>query len=491
MQIKRMLRPLSSDFCLTIFAPTSAFHAFGHQSSSDFPSDFFEGDPKPTRRNTEQPWEKGRSWSGISRVMLSCLAIVSMFSLSAQTPRKDSGANGLIPMKALNIGDKIPQSLWDTPLHVVNHPTGQNTIKLSEYRNKKLIILDFWAVWCASCVESLGKIQHKLNYNQSDIAFIPVTSNADSVVTKFQHSNKVAGEWQFPLVVGDKLLKQLFQHSSISHFVWLSNDGTVLAFTSSEYITDSQLQKGLEGDFADVKMKIDQIDFNVNQPLLVAELADSKGQYTGFRTFLTGVVPTSGLQSLDSLGLTRRYFVNTTLRSLCMDAMTGIKGVKLAKKKIVYDVEDQNIYFNKMQGNADVWNQKHGLCYEAILPGMIKPSGFRATLKEDLQRHFNIKLTIEERPISVIVLSPGVVKSATPTDESIELKSLIYSLNLTDNVIPYVICPVDMESVKVPQRLKEYTSPKQFIEMMAKYGVKAQQCEQYQQVLVITERRGA
>ena len=59
----------SSDFFLTNFAPTSAFHAVGHQSPSNFPLIFPEGDPKPTRINSEQRWEKGRSWSGVGRIL--------------------------------------------------------------------------------------------------------------------------------------------------------------------------------------------------------------------------------------------------------------------------------------------------------------------------------------------------------------------------------------------------------------------------------------
>jgi len=423
---------------------------------------------------------------------LALLALmVSMFSLSAQTPRKDSGADGRSPVKALNIGDKIPQSLWDTWLEVVNHPTGQKTIKLSEYRDKKLIILDFWATWCASCVESLGKIQYNLKYDQSKIAFIPVTFQSDAVVSKFQQGNNNAQQWQFPLVVGDELLKQLFPHATISHFVWIDADGIIKAFTSSEYITDKQLQKGLNNDFAQVKMKIDQIDFDPKQPLLIPELADLKARYTGFCGFLSGVAPTSGLQDLDSLRLKRRYFVNTTLRSLCMDAMSDIQGVQLAKKKIVYEVIDQNRYFNKEQVNADVYNQQYGLCYEAVLPVESTTAAFRETLRNDLWQHFKIKLAIEERPVSVIALYGNNRKSHVSKGETIALKTLVDKLNVRDNDIPYLICPSDLQNLHVPSNLKDCTSAKLLIERLAQSGIKADQRKENLAVLVISERRGA
>gem|GEM_PF-6697943 len=67
-----MLRPLFSDFCLTNFSPTSTFYTVGLEFSSAVPLIFSEGDPKPTRRNTEQWWEKGRSWLGIRQKMIDC-----------------------------------------------------------------------------------------------------------------------------------------------------------------------------------------------------------------------------------------------------------------------------------------------------------------------------------------------------------------------------------------------------------------------------------
>ena len=459
--------------------------------STAVPSDFIEADSKSAQRNTVHHSKKGKSWFAFGRVTLSCVAVVSMFSLSAQTPRKDSGVDGLSEIKALNIGDKIPQSLWDTPLEVVNHPIGQKTIKLSEYRNKKLIILDFWATWCASCVESLGKIQHKLKYDQSKIAFIPVTFQSEAVISKFQQGNNIAHQWQFPLVVGDKRLKQLFPHETISHFVWIDADGTIKAFTSSEYITDTQLQKGLSNDFAQVKMKIDRIAFDPKQPLLVSGLADLKARYTGFCELLAGVAPTSGMQNLDTLGLKRRYFVNTTLRTLCMDAMSDIQGIQLAKKKIVYEVIDRNRYFNKDQVNADVYNQQYGLCYEAVLPAEATKAAFRETLKNDLWQHFMIRLTIEERPVPVIALYGNSHKSHVSMGETIALKTLVDKLNVRDNDIPYLICPADLQNLSVPSNLKDCTSAKLLIERLAQSGIKADERKENLAVLVISERRGA
>src|SRR5690606_15035157 len=70
--------------------------------------------------------------------------------------RQDVGTAEVV--RPLQIGDTIPEELWNMPLQVVNHPEGKDTITLNDYRDKKLIILDFWATWCAPCIRSMKEL---------------------------------------------------------------------------------------------------------------------------------------------------------------------------------------------------------------------------------------------------------------------------------------------------------------------------------------------
>ncbi|MDF2515289.1 MAG: hypothetical protein K0R59_585 [Sphingobacterium sp.] len=238
MQIKQMLRPLSSDFCLTIFAPTSAFHAFGHQSSSDFPSDFFEGDPKPTRRNTEQPWEKGRSWSGISRVMLSCLAIVSMFSLSAQTPRKDSGADGLPNVTPIGVDYYVPDDFWDQQLTIYSNGK-TSVVSMVEFRGKPLI-LDFWSISCASCISKFPKLDMLQQEFQGNFNLLLVNHEGKDVIHGMR--NDFLRDHKLPTVYGDKYLNALFPHRGVPYYVWITPIGRVAAITSAEFVDHGRVK---------------------------------------------------------------------------------------------------------------------------------------------------------------------------------------------------------------------------------------------------------
>jgi len=238
--IGQILSGFASDFRLTNFAPTSAFHAVDLEFSSAFPSDLFEGDPKHTRINTEQRWEKGRSWSSIVHVMLCCIAVVSMSSLSAQTSRKDSGAMGLKPLK---IGDTIPEALWKMPLTVINHHDGKETISLSDYKNKKLLILDFWASYCSPCIGSITKISSILkNENLADkIVLLPALVHDTP-----ERGGRFLADWNSSMWSIDDSnfqLKSLFSNYISGFGVVLISDGKFVAAPSAKDISYEKLKR--------------------------------------------------------------------------------------------------------------------------------------------------------------------------------------------------------------------------------------------------------
>ncbi len=209
------------------------------------------------------------------RMILTCLflCLVSMFSLSAQTPRKDSGADGLSQIKALNIGDKIPQSLWDTPLDVINNPNGQKTIKLSEYRYKKLIILDFWASWCGSCIENMEHVRSFEAKYKVNTVFLKVNSfsSKDSherivkVFDKFKSRTNVDLS-NMEYIFRDSVLEKYFAHVSIPHIVWIY-DGKYIGSTYAQGLTSDAIDQVLHDKPLKDHLKNDRIGFQVNIPL--------------------------------------------------------------------------------------------------------------------------------------------------------------------------------------------------------------------------------
>lgn len=111
-------------------------------------------------------------------------------------------------IQPIKIGDAIPQALWDMPLQVVNHPEGKKTIRLQEFRHKKLIILDFWATSCKPCIKSLHKLDSLQQVYKDDLAVVPIlVYDLEKNALPFM----LKRSWKLPTVVGDTTFnKQLF-----------------------------------------------------------------------------------------------------------------------------------------------------------------------------------------------------------------------------------------------------------------------------------------
>jgi len=370
-------------------------------------------------------------------ILVILFILVSMFSLSAQTPRRDSGADGPSP---LHIGDTIPESLWSTPLQVVNHPDGKKVISLNDYKGR-LIILDFWATWCSPCVAALPKLQKLQAAFSNQIAIVPVTFQKEQIVNSFIKNNEIGKKLNFLLVTGDTLLSRAFPHQLLSHLVWIDKKGILRATTWSEYANAANISTVLEGKVLNWTMKNDMLQFNKDMPLLTATEngapKPSNIYYTMFSGHLNGVNPTVGTSSDSITKSVRKYFINIGLVNLCVIAW-GKPIPELSAKQYVYPNATKNIYVRPEAVYSEDWNRENTYCYEAVMTENTSSADFNDMLAQDLKRYFGIAGCLNRTNMQCLVIRS--TKSARNNNKvGIKLSDLIWNFNNTIFSVPLIV----------------------------------------------------
>lgn len=159
--------------------------------------------------------------------------------------------------KPLSIGDSVPDISLGT---IINYP--KSTAKLSDFKGK-LVILDFWASWCGSCIQGFPKmdsLQHKFESNIQIILINPRKSRDDltkinRVITRMD--SLLGQSFRLPVIINDSIVSSYFKYTALPHYVWIDRNGTVKAITSRKYVTSDVIRAIINGKKIDLPVKED------------------------------------------------------------------------------------------------------------------------------------------------------------------------------------------------------------------------------------------
>lgn len=219
-----------------------------------------------------------------SLLMLSmCLFAVQQASAQAE-PVATASPN----IQPLNIGDPIPDEVWDMPLQVVNHPEGKETITLADYKDK-LIIIDFWATFCGSCISAMPKIHEVQRQFADEMVVIPVSWSKPEATEQTLRNHQTLWPLGLSSVVEAKALIGLFPHQVVPHYVWIDPQGRVVATTATNDVSVDNIAKVLEGEEPDYALKT---HIDTDKPLLFASEVLPKGaEIQHYSVFIKGDMP--------------------------------------------------------------------------------------------------------------------------------------------------------------------------------------------------------
>jgi len=201
--------------------------------------------PKSNNKNKELNRREGAE-NGLSylKPYTSCLITLKILFCvclaHAGQPRVLGAATGVAlstdSIKPLQIGDTIPEALWNLPLQMAKPgQKGSTTVTLKDYKGK-LIILDFWATWCGPCVASMPKLDSLQKKFVNNLVVLPNTKESVQQVLPFLAQKSI----QLPSVVNARLLDKWFPHRTIPHQVWIK-DGKVKSVTRASSATPKNI----------------------------------------------------------------------------------------------------------------------------------------------------------------------------------------------------------------------------------------------------------
>ena len=368
--------------------------------------------------------------------------------------------------KALKIGDAIPEEIWTTQLSMVNSPN--KTTTLAKDRDK-LILLDFWATWCGSCLKNFPKMEALQRQFGDRIKMIPVTDQNRPTIEKFFASKNGQRYKGISSVIEDKLFSELFPHRGMPYMVLIRN-GKVLNTTDAEQVTAAKIQEILQDQSSSLQTIL---EINRDRPLLLADQFDlEKGtSLLNYALFSKGRIRslTPGTTFRRAGGVTYgRLFGNAALLRIYEGIAYQLfeaRGEKFSKKRLINLVKDSSpLDFSRTDTDEDRDKKSYSLEFivpvanaHSLYPEMLKAvnvySGYNATLeiqrvkclvlkvgKGKLQKEVGKLPSVEMRPMESII--------ADLNDISFSELPVINESGFTGNVAIDVATITDLNSVK-------------------------------------------
>lgn len=321
-------------------------------------------------------------------------------------------------VKPLIVGDRVP----DITIHnVINYPTTQ--VRLSDFKGK-LLILDFWATWCLPCISMIPVCDSLQRTFEDELCILPVAAQDKKTVTAFIQNMRQARNISFPSVTGDTLLKKMFPHTEIPHYVWIDGTGQVIAITGADKMNKSVIGEYLKTGIITATTKTDKSKhINEKQPMFrvanellgndTASIDVLPNDDLLYHSVITGHIEGFGCETG---GDTNRIVCkNESIGGLYRYALCGLDITKIYLNSTAWQVTNPAVlpYTDSAELRCDTkalsesWMQQYTFCYELKYPD-ISFEKKAAIMLQDLNNYFgarfNIHGCLEKIPVKILAL---------------------------------------------------------------------------------------
>ncbi|QNK64830.1 TlpA family protein disulfide reductase [Pedobacter sp. PAMC26386] len=329
----------------------------------------------------------------ISLIAMAALCLFLTIKVIAQTQLKQPNPT----FKPVKIGDRIPDI---TLTNIYNYKTTKTN--LSDFK-VKLIILDFWATWCTSCLSNFPKMEELQKQYGEEVQFLKVTYQPKVEVISFLEKLHKEKPSAIPVITDDKSLHELFPHIYLPHYVWLDQTGKVIAATNADQITSANIDQFLSNDnTGNMRTKV---DLDASKPLFIQnDLLQNnelkhysiflKGSYDGLGSGVNRTVNKAGKQT--GLAITNRPLLS--IYNLIVSGLFKQRGQTFNKTRSLILVKDPAaITYKKGAG------QTNSYTYACNASGL-DSAGLYQYIFDELNRYSDYRGSIEKQKVKCLVL---------------------------------------------------------------------------------------
>ena len=270
--------------------------------------------------------------------------------------------------------------------------------------NGKVIWLEFWATWCAPCVEAMPALQQLQKTYKSKLQIVAISAEAENRLKQFI-INRPSNLW-FAVDSADSFGKD-FPFHTIPHSILINAQGIVVAITAPENITSKVIADVIAGRPIDLPLKEDKMVDNPWKTFFPA--ADTVQSLFSVQPKITGMGTAVKQYSNDSV------FKNRRISLMNVD-------LELAYR-IAYNDFPYDRTLNQLSKTDSIENKKL-YCIDIIVPKGHE-DGLKLKLREELKTRFGLQAYFEKhlKPVYILQIADAgkiaQLKKSTGNTESV------------------------------------------------------------------------
>jgi len=382
------------------------------------------------------------------KIIFSLILFMSFYMADAQ----------LSAITSLTKGQKVPQ----IPL-ILQKGDSAKSINLYDL-NKKLIIFDFWATYCSSCIANMPHLQKLQEEFGNDIQIIIVTKNSKKEVDDLYArlnghvSPEVTYAWKhLPFIVEDSVLDQLFPHDAVPCHVWLDSakvvegiayDNTTTKENIHAFLTGKKIKLAKYGlDDLDALSPLSWIygDNNFKEQLKYYSFIFSRLNHKGGGDNQVTALIDSTANKIVGLSC-----INMTIADLYKLSWYHYKNpnIGIPDNKILLEVKNKDKFYTPKKNSEYLeWGDTSLFTYALRVP-LKNANDLYITMRQDLDRYFHYESKFENRKVKCLILKRISKKDIIFTKgreakHEIDFGSNGARLNLQNMPIDYLVSRIE------------------------------------------------